>query len=89
LQASIEVAAAAGADYMQPDARRLRALAQQLATIPRWRNYKALPMILTKPDQWDSDAIDVVLAYDGPRQLFDTMRLGGGWINQIRNTLNA
>jgi hypothetical protein len=90
LQPCIDVAAAAAAaDYMQPDARRLRALTQQLVTIPRRRNYKALPMILTKPDEWDSEALDVVLAYDGPRQLFDTTRLGGGWINQIGNTLNA
>jgi hypothetical protein len=91
LQPCIDVAeaAAAAADYMQRDASRLRALTQQLASIPRRRNYKTLPMILTKADQWDSEALDVVLAYDGPRQLFDTTRLAGGWINQIRNTLNA
>jgi hypothetical protein len=79
----------AAADYMQPDANRLQSLAQKLAAIPRRRNYTALPMILTKPDQWDSEALDAVLAYDGPRQLFDTTRLKSGWINQIRNTLNA
>ena len=89
LRPRIGVAAAAASDYMQPDASRLRTLTQQLAATPRRRNYKALPMILTKPDQWDSEALDVVLAYDGPRQLFDTTRLAGGWINQIRNTLNA
>src|SRR5262249_23154064 len=61
----------------------------QLASLPRRRDYKVLPMILTQPDQWDSEVLDVVLAYDGPRQLFDTTRLAGGWINQIRNTLNA
>jgi hypothetical protein len=82
-------AGAAVSDYTQPDASRLRRLAQQLATIPRRRDYKALPMILMKPDQWDSGALDIVLAYDGPRQLFDTTRLAGGWINQMRNTLNA
>jgi hypothetical protein len=85
---SVEVAQAA-TDYMQPDANRLRSLAQRLAAIPRRRNYKALPMILTKPDQWDSEALDAVLAYDGPRQLFDTTGLKSGWINQMRNTLNA
>lgn len=82
-------AAAAASDYMQPGANRLRTLTQQLASLPRHRDYKALPMILTQPDQWDSEVLDVVLAYDGPRQLFDTTRLAGGWINQIRNTLNA
>jgi hypothetical protein len=84
-----EGAAAATANYMRPDATRLRALARQLEAVPRRRNYKALPMILTSSDQWDSEALDVAAAYDGPRQLFDTTRLGGGWINQIRNTLNA
>src|SRR5690349_13418690 len=61
-------AAAAASDYMQPGANRLRTLTQQLASLPRHRDYKALPMILTQPDQWDSEVLDVVLAYDGPRQ---------------------
>jgi hypothetical protein len=89
LRPALEGAAAATGDYMRPDASRLRALARQLGQIPRRRNYKALPMILTKPEQWDSTALDVVIAYDGPRQLFDTTRLAGGWINQVRNTLNT
>jgi hypothetical protein len=89
LRPALEGAAAATGDYMRPDASRLRALARQLGQIPRRRNYKALPMILTKPEQWDSTALDVVIAYDGPRQLFDTTRLAGGWINLVRNTLNT
>ncbi len=89
MRPGIHGAAAASTDYMQPDAGRLRALAQQLAAIPRRRDDKALPMVLTKPEQWDSTALDVVIAYDGPRQLFDTTKLAGGWINQVRNTLNT
>lgn len=46
-------------------------------------------MILTSAEQWDSTALDVVIAYDGPRQLFDTTLLASAWINQIRNTLNT
>jgi hypothetical protein len=84
-----ERAAAATGDYMQPDASQLRRLVAQLAGIPRRRRVKALPMILTDAGQWDSLALDVVLAYDGPRQLFDTTQLAGPWINQMRNTLNA
>ena len=83
------VLAAEPADYMRPEADRLRGLARQLTTIPRRRNFKALPMILLRPDQWDDEALDAVVAYDGPRQVFDTTHLAGGWINQIRNTLNA
>jgi hypothetical protein len=76
-------------DYMRPEADRLRRLARQLTTIPRRRNFKALPMILLRPDQWDNEALDAVIAYDGPRQVFDTTHLAGGWINQIRNSLYA
>ena len=76
-------------DFMRPEADRLRRLARQLATVPRRRNFKALPMILLQPDQWDNEALDAVIAYDGARQVFDTTHLAGGWINQIRNTLNA
>jgi len=38
-------------DFMRPEADRLRRLARRLATIPRRRNFKALPMILLQPDQ--------------------------------------
>jgi len=89
LRPNIEGALAATSDYMRPDANRLRTLAQQLGASPRRRSYKTLPMILTSPEQWDSTALDVLLAYDGPRQLFDTTALAGGWINQVRNTLNT
>jgi len=76
-------------DYLRPEAERLRRLGQQLAAIPRRRRFKALPMILMSPDQWDSEALEAVVAYDGARQVFDTTHLAGGWINQIRNTLNT
>src|SRR5262249_27542707 len=66
-----------------------RGLSQQLGSLPRRRNYNALPMILTRLDQWDSEVLDVVLAYHGPRQLFDTTQLAGAWINQMRNTMNT
>jgi hypothetical protein len=83
------ILAAEPTDYMRTEAGRLRRLARQLASIPRRRKFKALPMILLRPDQWDNEALDAVIAYDGPRQVFDTTHLAGGWINQIRITLNA
>src|SRR5262245_24555215 len=76
-------------DYLRPEAERLRRFSRELAEIPRRRNFKALPMILLRPDQWDNEALDAIIAYDGPRQVFDTTHLAGGWINQIRNTLNT
>ncbi|MBV8186691.1 MAG: transcriptional initiation protein Tat [Alphaproteobacteria bacterium] len=85
----LEDATAATGDYMQPDAHRLRALANRLAALPRRRNFKALPMVITDPNQWDGAALDVLMAYDAPRQVFDTTRLGGSWVNQMRNTVNV
>jgi hypothetical protein len=79
----------AARDYMRPSAVRLRQLSQQLAAIPRRRGFKTLPMVLTQLDQWDSAALDALLAYAGSKQLFDTTRIAGGWINSIRNTVNA
>jgi hypothetical protein len=87
--AASETAAQPIRDYLRPEATRLRRLAQELAAIPRRRSFKALPMILLQPEQWDNEALNTVVAYDGPRQVFDTTHLAGGWINQIRNTLNA
>lgn len=81
--------AAGDADYLPPDAARLKSLFKELAGLPRRRTFKTLPMILTRPDQWDSEAVDAVMAFDGPRQLFDTTRPEGPWVNQIRNTLNT
>jgi hypothetical protein len=82
-------AAGAAGDYLTPGTTRLRTLCKVLAALPQRRNFKALPMILTEPDQWESEALNTVLAFDGPRQLFDTTTLGEVWINQIRNTLNT
>lgn len=50
LHPRIEVVAAAP-DYMQSGARRLRALVQQLASLPRHRDYKALQVISRIPAQ--------------------------------------
>jgi hypothetical protein len=84
-----EATAPSSSDYLRPEADRLRRLARQLAATPRRRSFKALPMILLQPEQWDNEALDAVISYDGARQVFDTTHLAGGWINQIRNTLNA
>jgi hypothetical protein len=87
--AGSEAAYGAAPDYMQPNASRLRTLHRQLATLPRRRSFKALPMVLTQQNQWDSEALEALFAFLGFKQLFDTTRIAGGWINQIRNTVNA
>ena len=68
----------------------LRALTAALAAAPRRRDFKSVPMILTRPDEWDSEALDSVLAYPGnPKQAFDNTELDGPWLNLMRNAMNV
>jgi hypothetical protein len=77
-------------NYLQRDAKKLRALYAELASIPRRRDFRRLPMILTKPRQWDSEPLDTLIAYDGgPKHVFDTTDIASTWLTQMRNTLNA
>jgi hypothetical protein len=76
--------------YLQPDAKKLRSIYAELANIPRRRSFRKLPMILTKPSQWDSEPLDTLLGYDGePKHVFDTTDIASTWLTQMRNTLNA
>lgn len=82
--------AAAAADYLQRDAKTLRGFYAELAEIPRRRSFRRLPMVLTKPRQWDSEPLDALLAYAGePKHVFDTTDIASTWLTQMRNTLNA
>lgn len=77
-------------NYIQPSAKMLRSLYATLAGIPRRRSFNRLPMILTRPGLWDSEALDALLAYEGTnKQVFDTTDIGSTWLSQIRNTVNA
>jgi hypothetical protein len=68
----------------------LNALMQRLAEAPRRRDFKSVPMILTKPEQWDHEALSEILAYKPvPKQAWDSTDIAGPWLNQIRNALNA
>jgi hypothetical protein len=68
----------------------LGTLTAQLAKAPRRRDFKTLPMILDKRDQWDADALDAVLHYaGGPKQSWDNTDYGGPWLNVMRNAMNA
>jgi len=72
------------------NAESLREFSRLLAGIPRWRNYKAVPMVLDDPQLWDAAAIDAVLAYTaGPKQAWDNTELTGSWLKGMRNSLNV
>jgi hypothetical protein len=72
------------------DAGALRELTDRLARAPRRRDFKAVPMILTRRDEWDSEALDLVLGYRGKvKQAFDNTELDGPWLNLMRNSMNA
>lgn len=88
-------AAAAGssapeADLLPEGATLLRELTAALAKAPRRRDFKTVPMILTRPQDWDSEALDLLLAYRGnPKQVFDNTELAGPWLNLMRNSMNV
>jgi hypothetical protein len=68
----------------------LAALTKQLPALPRRRQFSTVPMILTDPAQWDSEALDAILAYQGgPKQVWDNTDLAGPWLNLMRNSLNV
>jgi len=47
-------------------------------------------MILTRDDQWDSEAFAALLAYrGGPRQLWHNRKLDGGWLEYMDSAITA
>ncbi len=84
-------AAASGDPSLAPSgASALRDLMQRLDRAPRRRNFETVPMILNAPDQWDSEALNEVLAYKpATKQVWDHTDIGGPWLNVMRNVLNT
>ena len=81
---------AARASLTPPGAEELRGLMDRLGKAPRRRDFKTVPMILTRPEEWDHEPLSEVLAYKaGPRQVWDNTEIGGPWLNLMRNQLNA
>jgi hypothetical protein len=73
-----------------PDARYLDTLKKRLALAPRRRDFKTVPMILDRQDEWDHEALTEVLSYrPAPKQAWDNTRIGGPWLNLMRNALNS
>lgn len=68
----------------------LRGLSERLARAPRRRDFKSVPMILDRPEQWDDAALRELIAYKGVhKQVWDNTAIGGPWLNLMRNSLNA
>lgn len=91
-RANAQTAAAvpAGKDLEPTGAAKLEALTAALAAAKRQRTFKKVPMILTHPDQWDSDALDLLLHYaGGPKQVWDNTDIASPWLNLMRNSINA
>ena len=53
-------------------------------------NSKTVPMILTTPDQWDSEELNTLIAYfGGPKQVWDNTVIEGPWLDLMRNAVNT
>ena len=67
----------------------LPALLRKLVQSPRRRDFKTVPMVLDRPEQWDAEALDAVIAYPGRhKQVWNNAERDGFWPTGIRNALN-
>ena len=83
-------AATVDSALMPPGATHLDALKARLAQAPRRRDFKTVPMITNRREQWDHEALMEVLSYQpAPRQAWDNTDIGGPWLNLMRNALNS
>ncbi|MDA8378003.1 MAG: transcriptional initiation protein Tat [Planctomycetia bacterium] len=80
-----------GAPSLEPrGAGSLEELTAKLAAAPRHRDFATVPMILTRPNQWDREALDAILHYRAkPKQVWDNTDITSPWLNLMRNSLNA
>jgi hypothetical protein len=90
LGANSASAKASAPNLIPPGASALSALSARLATAPRRRDFKTLPMFVTADEQWDKAAFDAVLAYrGGPKQVWHNRELNGGWLYLMDNAISA
>ena len=69
---------------------RLHALLSALARTKSRRDYRSLTMISLHRDEWDHEALALLLHYRGnPKQVWDNTVFGSPWLNLMRNSLNA
>ena len=75
---------------LPPESKTLVSFSQRLASAPRRREFKSVPMILNAPEQWDHEALTAVMSYEGsPKQVWDNTEIGSPWLNLMRNSLNT
>ncbi len=85
-----DAAGAAQGNDIPSGASALAELTDRLAKAPRRRDFKTVPMILDRADQWDHDALKEILAYKpDTKQAWDHTDISGPWLNLMRNALNA
>ena len=90
LSTRADAASPLGAPVLADGAGTLKALMERLVKAPRRRDFKTVPMILTKEDEWDAEAIREVMAYKPvPKQVWDNTDIASPWLNLMRNSLNA
>jgi intracellular sulfur oxidation DsrE/DsrF family protein len=82
--------AATADQIIPPGSRELAGLMARLGRLPRRRDFKTVPMILSHPDFWDDEALNAILAYRGTRkQVWDNTDIASPWLNLMRNSINA
>lgn len=68
----------------------LAQLTRRLAEAPRRRQFKTVPMIVTKNSEWDHEAANEVLAYSyKSRQAWDNFDLSAPWPGLMRESMNG
>ena len=68
----------------------LSRLAQQLKLAPRRRQFKSVPFMVTRSEDWDEQAARLLLGYaDRSKQVWENTDLGAAWPNLMREALNG
>ena len=68
----------------------LARLARQLKLVPRKRQFKSVPFMVTRSEDWDEQAARLLLGYaDRSKQVWENTDLGAAWPNLMREALNG
>ena len=88
--AAIGLAPSSAAAASSAPAGALKELTDRLASAPRRRNFKTVPLILTEHRDWDHEAAAEVMAYRfKSRQVWDNSDLSGPWPGLMRESMNG
>jgi hypothetical protein len=88
--AAIGLAPSSAAAAPSAPAGALKDLTDRLASAPRRRNFKTVPLIVTEHRDWDHEAAAEVMAYRyKSRQVWDNSDLSGPWPGLMRESMNG